>query len=123
MEEIIRLATELKFRAKSHITLYAQEYYRGNVAKIARPSNDIEDYLILCELQKWLMESKFIKFFVEPIEVGTGGVSGIRYSWYYLINNDSVESNTPIGFGTYGEALKDGILNTLKSIKENNASK
>ncbi len=59
MKEIIDLAVKLGFKPKTVTTIYtAQSLKKGNKYLI----NDTCEYLLLCEIQKWLIDLNAYRF-------------------------------------------------------------
>jgi len=113
IEEIAFLAREKGFEAKTLSTSFAMAAHLG-ITKKKGFLNEMCDYLLLAEMQKWLRE--VCKIAVMP-----------SYSeedvYYYFIHTDTTKNysnricSLPLRCKTYEEALLKGLYEALQLIK------
>lgn len=124
MEELIKLAEEKGFQAKTVTTKYTIDVILGGRKNIL--INDTCNYLILCEIQKWLREVHNIDVYVLPSVPNFKRSNPVYYVRYFqcpkkwelntpkrIMESESVERR----FDNPEQALEAGLLEALKLIK------
>lgn len=110
MESLCKLAQEKGFKAKTVSTSATLKYHLGEGKNLL--INDTCDYLLLCEIQKWLREDFKTDVFVLHAKSG--------YWWTILrILEESFQPRDDIKdmyYNKYEQALIAGIKETLKTI-------
>lgn len=105
MKEICKLAQEKRFKAKTVSTQVAYKFHLGIGKNMML--NDMCDYLLLCEIQKWIREEFNSIIFI---------FNRAKSEWNFTLSEDNISgaSSRDYIFITYGEALKAGIKEALK---------
>ena len=116
MKEICKLAAEKGFKAKALSTDWTLKDYNGKNSGFK--IDNTCDYLLLCEIQKWLREEFNIEIIPYPVELEQNKKEipqseNIEYHYYYFkdVIKQFVTGN---GFNSYEEALMSGIKQILK---------
>lgn len=106
MKEICKLAQEKGFKSKTVSTSVTLKYHLGEGKNLL--INDTCNYLLLCEIQKWLREELDIHIEITSHKYKIKELRSLPRSFRY---NNSTDS-----FSSYEEALIAGIKETLKTI-------
>ena len=116
MKEICKLAREKGFKAKTVTTKVTLDYQ----GKSSRLINETCNYLLLCEIQKWLREEFNIEVIPYPVQLEQNKkeipqTESIDYHYYYFkdVIKQFVTGNS---FNSYEEALMAGIKETLENL-------
>ena len=110
MKKICKLAHEKGFKAKALSTDWTLKDYNGKNSGFK--INDTCDYLLLCEIQKWIREELKIDIAIFI------GVSGYCWSGTNISNESYVKiSDLKDGaYDTYEKCLKSSIKETLENL-------
>lgn len=117
MEELIKLAKEKGFQTKTVTTKFTVDVILGSRKNVL--VNDTCNYLVLCEIQKWLREVHGL--------VVESKISKTYFWYHWVITYKRKETNTVVSVGDpyqkYYEiceqALEIGLLEGLKLIELN----
>lgn len=110
LKEIATLAKSIGFKPNTLSTIVALEQLEGNIKK-RLPVHETEHYLLLCEIQLWLLkEHDFL------VEISRG--SKVK-TFNVFVQTYIYEGKDPKNFNSYQDALTTGILECLKLIKNN----
>lgn len=124
MKEICKLAQEKGFKAKTVTTSVTLKYYLVEGKNLL--INDTCDYLLLCEIQKWIREELNIHISVivdglkEYSLIINDKLNGTRYIYTENLDQDHSDYHTfqdIKNFTSYEEALMAGIKEALKNAK------
>lgn len=110
-EQLIKLANEKCFLSKLSIILSGIDYIPKTIEKYIE---DIEHYLWMCELQKWLMDTYDIYVNSYPYQIPElyFGSDIIKFNGITLdLLNQTLHDET------YEQALEKGLFEALKLIK------
>jgi len=107
MENICKLAAEKGFKAKALSTDWTLKDYNGKNSGFK--INDTCDYLLLCEIQKWIREE--FEIYIQVFYHKSG-----KFEVMIVNSSDNVISTELFGemFISYEEALMAGIKQILK---------
>jgi len=124
MKEICKLAHEKGFKAKALSTDWTLKDYNGKNSGFK--INDTCDYLLLCEIQKWMREelNVYISVITDSLNEYTiiinDKLNGTRYIYTEELDQDDANYHTFQDikqFTSYEEALMAGIKETLRDEK------
>jgi len=107
MENISKLAREKGFKAKTVSTSVTLKYHLGEGKNLL--INDTCDYLLLCEIQKWIRDE--FEIYIQVFYHKSG-----KFEVMIVNSSDNVISTELFGemFISYEEALMSGIKQILK---------
>jgi hypothetical protein len=113
--KIIELSKSFGFDPKTVTTKYTYKYYLGS--KEMPFINNTCKYLLLCEIQKWLITQYSLFINVEPFENTEGSTSfGATIIWKNMEDEDEHPHDN--FFSEYEESLRDAILESLLLIEK-----
>jgi len=124
MENISKLAHEKGFKAKTFSTIWTFQHYAFGASGFK--INDTCDYLLLCEIQKWMREelNVYISVITDSLNEYTviinDKLNGTRYTYTEELDQDDANYHTFQDikqFTSYEEALMAGIKETLRDEK------
>ena len=110
MKKLLELAVEKGFKPKTLTTRWTLEAKLGIKKSETFLVNETCEYLLLCEIQKWLREKHGIYLVVQNYSKASDEVLGFRaHIFPYLLTK---------AFDTYEEALEKGLQEALKLIDD-----
>ncbi len=113
MEELIKLAKEKGFKGKTVTTKYTIEVILGNRKNVL--VNNICNYSVLCEIQKWLREVHNIEVFIIPTHISYLKNKSYKTSLEFF-NGVEIVNTDYTCYNTYEQALEAGLLEIIKSL-------
>jgi len=109
MENISKLAREKGFKAMTVSTSVTLKYHLGEGKNLL--INDTCDYLLLCEIQKWIADE--FEIYIQVFYHKSG-----KFEVMIVNSSDNVISTELFGemFMSYEEGLMAGIKETLENL-------
>lgn len=118
MKELLKLAVEKGFKTKTLTTRWTLDGKLGLKKSENFLVNETCEYLLLCEVQKWLRDKYETNIVVEEIYIN----SQLKYASTIFSDfcDEDTEWDDDSYFVKYEDALMDGITDSLELIKNDN---